>query len=164
MSEADIAKLYENLSLAGEDGAVIEMTEEASVEGIKNVDKCLVGRVLSGKKVNREAFKGLIEQIWSSIGQVEVELVGDNLFMFYFNNGEERNRVLQRGPWHFGNSLIVLEKSVGSGTISKLRFYKADFWVQIHDIPLLCMNRRTAKWLAEQIGEVVEIPSESREC
>ncbi|TXG60181.1 hypothetical protein EZV62_014754 [Acer yangbiense] len=26
------------------------------------------------------------------------------------------------------------------------------------------MNRRTAKWLAEQIGEVVEIPSDSREC
>ena len=66
--------------------------------------------------------------------------MGDNLFMFYFNNDDDRNRVLQRGLWHFGNSLIVLEKLVGSGNISKLSFNKADFWVQIHDIPILCMN------------------------
>ncbi|TXG60503.1 hypothetical protein EZV62_015076 [Acer yangbiense] len=111
------------------------MSEETSIDGVKDVDRCLVGKVLAYKKVNREAFKGLIEQIWSPYGQVEVESVGDNLFMFYFNNGEDRNRVLQRGPWHFGNSLIVLEKSTGAGN-----------------------------WLAEQIGEVVEIPSESREC
>ncbi|KAK3228271.1 hypothetical protein Dsin_008133 [Dipteronia sinensis] len=26
------------------------------------------------------------------------------------------------------------------------------------------MNRRTARWLAEQIGGVIEIPSDSREC
>ena len=70
----------------------------------------------------------------------------------------------QRGPWHFGNNLIVLEKPRGTGNIAQLEFNKAEFWVQIHDIPIMCMNRRTAKWLAEQIGEVVELPSESREC
>ncbi|TXG57113.1 hypothetical protein EZV62_018426 [Acer yangbiense] len=164
MSEMEITKLYESLFIAEEDRAILEMSEETSVDGVEDVDRCLVVKVLSGKKVNREAFKGLIEQIWNPNGQVEVELVGDNRFMFYFINNEDRNRVWNRGPWHFGNSLIVLEKPVGPGNISKLSFNKADFWVQIHDIPILCMNRRTAKWLAEQIGEVVEIPLESREC
>ncbi|KAK3204497.1 hypothetical protein Dsin_018543 [Dipteronia sinensis] len=84
--------------------------------------------------------------------------------MFYFINQEDQNRVWQRVPWHFGNSLIVHEKPEGSSNISKLGFNKADFWVQIHDIHILYMNRRMAKWLAEQIGEAVEIPSESREC
>ena len=63
MSATKIAKLYENLSLANEDGAVLEMLKEASIDGIKDVDRCLVGKVLSSKKVNKEAFKGLIEQI-----------------------------------------------------------------------------------------------------
>ncbi|TXG63781.1 hypothetical protein EZV62_010775 [Acer yangbiense] len=152
MSALEIAKLYENLSLAKEDGAVLEMSEETSIDGVKDVDRCLVGKVLSYKKVNREAFKGLIEQIWSMFGHVEVESVRDNLFMFYFKNREDRNRVLQRGPWHFGNSLIVLEKSTREGNVSKLGFNRAEFWVQIHDIPIFCMNRRTAKWLVEQIG------------
>jgi hypothetical protein len=106
----------------------------------------------------------LIEQIWNPYGNVEVELVGENIFMFYFINIEDRNRVWSRGPWHFGNNLIVLEKPSGTGNIAQLGFNKADFWVQIHDIPICCMNRRTAKWLAEQLGEVVEIPAESREC
>ncbi|TXG61030.1 hypothetical protein EZV62_012393 [Acer yangbiense] len=133
MCSIEIEKLYESLSLAEEDNVVLEMSNESSIDGIEDMDRCLVGKVLSGKKVNREAFKGLIEQIWSPFGQVEV-------------------------------NLISLEKPVGLGNIAKLGFNKAEFWIQIHDIPILCMNRRTAKWLAEQLGEVVEIPSESREC
>ncbi|TXG70048.1 hypothetical protein EZV62_004983 [Acer yangbiense] len=129
MSAGDITKLCENLSLVDEDEdeAVLEMSEEASIDGVEDVDRSLVGKVLSGKKVNREAFKGLIEQIWNPFGQVEVELVGDNQFMFHFNNCEEQNQVWYRAPWHFGNSLIVLEKPVGLGNISKLDFDKADF-------------------------------------
>ncbi|TXG73106.1 hypothetical protein EZV62_001685 [Acer yangbiense] len=83
--------------------------------------------------------------------------------MFHFNKQEDRNRVWQRGPWHFGKSLIALAFPQGSGNISHLDFNKADFWIQIHEIPILCMNRRTAKWMVEQIGEVVEIPADSRE-
>ncbi|TXG53035.1 hypothetical protein EZV62_022204 [Acer yangbiense] len=131
MSESEIAKLYENLFLVDEDVVVHEMAEEVKVDEAKDVEMCLVGKVLAGKKVNREAFKRLIEQIWNPFSH---------------------------------NSLIVLEKPVGTGNISRLGFNMADFWIQIHDILILCMNRRTAKWLAEQIGEVVEIPSESREC
>ncbi|TXG56835.1 hypothetical protein EZV62_018148 [Acer yangbiense] len=104
-------------------------------DGVEDMDRCLVGKVISGKRVNREAFKGLIEQIWNQFGQVDVELVGENTFMFYFTNKEDRNK-----------------------------FNEAKLWVQIHDIPIMCMNRRTTKWLAEHIGEVVEIPVESREC
>ncbi|TXG73549.1 hypothetical protein EZV62_002128 [Acer yangbiense] len=126
MCSTEIEKLYQSLSLDEEDKTVLEMAEDFTMEGIKDIDRCLVGKVLSGKK--------------------------------------DRNRVWQRGPWHFGNSLIALEKPVGSGNISKLGFNKADFWIQIHEVPIMCMNRRIARWLADQLGEVVEISSESREC
>ncbi|TXG70055.1 hypothetical protein EZV62_004990 [Acer yangbiense] len=126
MSAVELTGLYENLSLAEEDGAALEASEEVQQEGAVDVDRSLVGRVLSGKR--------------------------------------ERNRFWQRSPWHFGKSLIVLEKPVGSRDVSKLGFNRAEFWVQIHDIPIMCMNRRMARWLAEQICVVVEIPSDSREC
>ncbi|KAK2648366.1 hypothetical protein Ddye_015855, partial [Dipteronia dyeriana] len=113
MSAAEIAQLYENLSLADEDGAVHEILEEIIKNGVEDVDRCLVGKVLLRKKVNREAFKGLIKQILSPFGHVEVELVRDNICMFYFINKDDRNRVWQRGLWHFDKSLIVLEKSEG---------------------------------------------------
>ncbi|TXG51391.1 hypothetical protein EZV62_023915 [Acer yangbiense] len=133
MCSSKIEKLYGNISLVDKDEVVLEMTEVSRMDGVDDVDWCLVGKVLLGKKVNREAFK-------------------------------DRNRVWRRGPWHFGNSLIALEKPIDTGNISKLGFNRANFWIQIHDIPILCMNRRTARWLAEQLGEVVEILLESRDC
>ncbi|TXG54824.1 hypothetical protein EZV62_020080 [Acer yangbiense] len=71
MSAKEITDLYENLSIAEEDGVVLETSETEIEDGAKDVDCCLVGKVLTGKKVNREAFRSLIEQIWSPFGQVE---------------------------------------------------------------------------------------------
>ncbi|KAK3221507.1 hypothetical protein Dsin_008532 [Dipteronia sinensis] len=68
-----------------------------------------------------EAFRGLIEHLWNPFGGVEVDVVDDNIFMFYFKILEDRNRVWQRGPWHFDNCLIVLEKPEGLGDITKLK-------------------------------------------
>ncbi|TXG53188.1 hypothetical protein EZV62_022357 [Acer yangbiense] len=162
--DSKIAKLYENLSIADEDMAIHEPAEEAQVDGVAEVNHCLVGKVLSGKRVNREAFKMLIDQLWSPFGAVDTELVGDNIFMFYFNNQVDRDRIWQRGPWYFEKSLVALEKPTGIGNIALLAFNKVELWVQIHEVPIMCMNRRMAKWMAEQIGEVIDIPSESKEC
>ncbi|KAK2658112.1 hypothetical protein Ddye_011164 [Dipteronia dyeriana] len=96
--ESDIAKLYVNLSITDEDGSILELSEEAQRDRVEDVNHCLVGKVLSRKKVNREAFKVLIEQLWSPFGNVETELVGENTFMFYFNNQLDRDRIRQRGP------------------------------------------------------------------
>ncbi|KAL5829026.1 hypothetical protein ACOSQ3_018494 [Xanthoceras sorbifolium] len=72
--------------------------------------------------------------------------------------------VWNRGPWHFDQCLIVLEEPSGPGEISKMKFNKVDFWIQLHNIPLMCMNKRVAKLLAEMIGDVVEIPVDTKDC
>ncbi|TXG58077.1 hypothetical protein EZV62_015906 [Acer yangbiense] len=148
MESKELAKLCENLSLADEDSEIHQMFGGIENEGVKDVHHCLVGKVLSSRRVNREAFKTVIEQIWSPFGNVDIEVVGENTFMFYFANPEDRNRIWRRGPWHFDRHLIALEKPEGTGNISQLSFSKAEFWVQIHDIPIMCMNRCMAKWLA----------------
>ena len=94
----------------------------------------------------------------SQFGKVEIESVGINLFLFHFTSQKERQRIWQRGPWYFDKSLIVLEKPVGMGSISQLKFDKVELWVQIHDVPISCMNCRMAKWMAKQIGCVIDLP------
>ena len=84
MAEPEIARLYENLSLADEDGEVHDIPGAEIQEEEVAVDLCLVGKILSSKKVNREAFINLIEQLWSPFGRVEIESVGINIFMFRF--------------------------------------------------------------------------------
>ncbi|KAL5739801.1 hypothetical protein ACOSP7_028696 [Xanthoceras sorbifolium] len=164
MDTEEIARLYESLSISEIDGPICRVDGEVKRVERSDVSHCLVGKVLSGKRVNWDAFKGVIEQLWSVIGSVEIESMGDNLFVFYFRRLEDRASVWSRGPWHFDHNLIVLEKPDGVGEISKLGFNRLEIWVQIFNIPLLCMNRGMAKFLAEQIGSVVEIPAESKEC
>ncbi|TXG57629.1 hypothetical protein EZV62_015458 [Acer yangbiense] len=124
----EIAKLCEMLSILDVDGPIRQVSGELRREGLKDVDRCLVGKVLTGKRVNRETFKRVIEQLWSQIRSVEIEAIGDNIFMFIFPSLEVQSMIWSRGPWHFDHNLIVLEKP------------------------------------KEQIGTVVEIPADSREC
>ncbi|TXG66528.1 hypothetical protein EZV62_007803 [Acer yangbiense] len=119
MSEPEIAQLYANLSLADEDGEVHDIPSGEIRDEEVAVGLCLVGKILSSKKVNRDAFIHLIEQLWSPFGRVGIELVEVNVFLFKFNNQEERNRIWQRGPWYFDKSLIVLVKPKGMGHASK---------------------------------------------
>ncbi|KAL5823721.1 hypothetical protein ACOSQ4_021621 [Xanthoceras sorbifolium] len=106
----------------------------------------------------------VIENLWNPIGRVEVEAVGENLFVFHFRCVEERPLVWARGPWYFNGSLIILEKPSGPGDLSRMEFRFVDFWVQIYNIPIMCMNKRFAKLLAERIGMIVEIPAKPKDC
>ncbi|KAK3228386.1 hypothetical protein Dsin_000267 [Dipteronia sinensis] len=72
--------------------------------------------------------------------------------------------VWSRGSWHVNNYLLIFGRSAGPGEISKLQFRQAEFWVQIFNIPLVCRTMKIARIIAEMVGEVVEIPTEDREC
>ncbi|KAK2647323.1 hypothetical protein Ddye_014812 [Dipteronia dyeriana] len=63
MNEAEIAKLYENLSLTGEDRAVHEMIEKANVDGVEDVNRCVVGKVLTKS-----------EECWGKIMRVKIRI------------------------------------------------------------------------------------------
>ncbi|KAL5753058.1 hypothetical protein ACOSP7_023234 [Xanthoceras sorbifolium] len=115
----EIVQLCSSLSLTDVDGPIVQIADEVHREGIREVFHCLVGKVLSRKCINREAFKGVIEQLWSIIGKVDIEIVGANIFVFYFQNVEDRGTVWARGPWHFDGSLIVLEKPLGPGDLTQ---------------------------------------------
>ncbi|KAK3231826.1 hypothetical protein Dsin_003707 [Dipteronia sinensis] len=44
-------------------------------------------------------------------------------------------------PWTFDRATIIFEEPQGSGDILNMVFNKVDFWIKIHQIPLLCMTK-----------------------
>lgn len=87
--------------------------------------------------------------------EVKIESIGDNIFLFKFATKEETKRVLMgRGPWHFDRSLLVLVEQAGIDDIKDQSFTHTSFWVQLHNIPIICMNREDIQKLGEkdQIG------------
>ncbi|KAK3217732.1 hypothetical protein Dsin_011702 [Dipteronia sinensis] len=87
----------------------------------------------------------------------DTEVITGNTFSFTFKNANDRWPVLQRGPWSLNKALLVLEEPVGKGDIKEMSFNKALFWIQIHNVPLLCMTTEIGRFLGEMTSEVKEI-------
>ncbi|KAL5856827.1 hypothetical protein ACOSQ3_004285 [Xanthoceras sorbifolium] len=113
MATDEILRLCEALSLSEEDGLVLDIAEDVQADGIRSVEYCLVEKIFSRRKVNREAFRGTIEQIWGTVGRIEIKMVGDNVFVFHFQSLDDKSMVWSRGPWHFDKNLIVLRNRWG---------------------------------------------------
>ena len=93
---------------------------------------CLVGKILSNILVNRDAFIRVIGRIWQVKKGFSIESVTSNVFVFHFQDLEERQKVLYEGIWSFIKALMVLETPMGTGMIENMTFNHTDFWVQIH--------------------------------
>lgn len=50
-----------------------------------------------------------------------------------------------------------MEELRGLGDITKMQFRFQDYWIQIHNIPLLCMSEAVGFSLGKMIGEVIEV-------
>lgn len=117
---------------------------------------CLADKVLSSRTINREAFRAGMARLWGNDQVVVIESIGPNRFVFTFLNANYKRRVIVDGPWHFNKSLIVFEE-LGLGELRSLKFDRAKFWIQVHNVPIVCMNERMGLQMGKMIGEVLEL-------
>ncbi|KAL5789589.1 hypothetical protein ACOSQ2_004477 [Xanthoceras sorbifolium] len=165
MELEEIARRCAKLSLSDDDGPIAKVDEGLKAEGIQRLSLSLVGKIISNREVNREAFRNTIASIWLTKSEVEVESIGVNLFVFRFGCSWDRKCVLERDPWSFDKNLLVLKEAVGIGRILEVDFSLAPLWVQIYNLPLACMNRNMGLFLGGLIGVVQEIDGgDSGDC
>lgn len=83
--------------------------------------------------------------------------VGPNKFMFSFQEGLHRDRVLEHGPWNFRGFLLVFRPWSRRDLISHLDFSTCDFWVQIHGLPFEKLSSVNATLIGASLGSVVAV-------
>ncbi|KAH7548565.1 hypothetical protein JRO89_XS14G0166400 [Xanthoceras sorbifolium] len=88
---------------------------------------------------------------------IEVVVIRGNTFVLHIRTTADHRLVLMEGPWCFDKTLIVLEEPVELENIALMRFDKVDFWVQIHNIPLLSMTQDIGRFQRELIGPVKDV-------
>ncbi|TXG51275.1 hypothetical protein EZV62_023799 [Acer yangbiense] len=84
-----------------------------------------------------------------------------------FTGGTEKRWYKENGggPWSFDKALLVLEEPVGKGDIQGMSFNKTAFWIQIHNVPLICMIAEIWRFLGEMVGKVKEVDTgKSGDC
>ena len=77
------------------------------------------------------------------------------MVLIKFEDQSDLKRVLLGEPWSYDKYLITFQQ-VGNGiAVEDLQFNRVDFWVQIHNLPILCMKKSVAETLGRSIGEVI---------
>ncbi|XP_050211413.1 uncharacterized protein LOC126661603 [Mercurialis annua] len=162
----ELSSLCQSLTLCDDEDIVeCDLNAEAKSVGEQKVALSLFGKILSTKTINRDGIISTLNFIWRTKEPLVMEVVGNNIFVVHFQLMEDRRRILCGGPWKFQDHLIVLEIPVGLGNYRESSFDKVSFWVQIHNLPLMCLNKEAGKSLGSQIGEVEEVdPGASGDC
>ncbi|KAK9229667.1 hypothetical protein WN944_022631 [Citrus x changshan-huyou] len=115
--------------------------------------------------ISPEGLRAAMQQVWRSVKEVKVESMGENIFIFKFASEGEKKRIIHGGPWHFNNWLMVLTEPTGVGDIKQQTFTHTSFRVQIHNAPIMCMDKDIMKEIGQKIGKVEEVETdETWEC
>ncbi|KAK3189422.1 hypothetical protein Dsin_028983 [Dipteronia sinensis] len=157
MNAYDIASLCNAFSLKEKERPICILDPKLKNRGEQRLALCRVGKILTTKLINRDAFVDVMNRIWRVDGGVEIEPIKWNIFAFYFRNTKDRKIVLNGGPWTFDRATIAFEKPTGTGDVLEMKFNLVDYWVQIQYLPLLCMTEEIGLFLGQMIGEVRDI-------
>jgi hypothetical protein len=109
------------------------------------------------KRVNKEVFKEVLTRVWRTMRGVVFKELDANIWLFEFKEEDDRRRVLDGRPWSFDCQIIVLNEFNGRTPPTQMAFKQSPFWVQIHDMPLLCMTKGIAVKIGESMGRLVEV-------
>ncbi|KAF5442667.1 hypothetical protein F2P56_035300 [Juglans regia] len=80
-----------------------------------------------------------------------------NKFLVEFQSATEKHRVLLERPWSFDKFLLCIQDCVGCTTSKDITFTRESFWIQLHDLLFVGMNKTMGERLGATIGFVITV-------
>ncbi|KAL9412032.1 hypothetical protein AB3S75_045609 [Citrus x aurantiifolia] len=163
MDSEELIKRCRAIKLSDEEEGRVTFRSKMKAQGEKIVAGCLIGKVIHTRGVSIEGLKAVMQRVWKTSREVKIESLGETIFMFKFGSEMDKRSILVGGPWHFDRAIIVLKKPAGIEDVKKQDFSHASFWVQIHDVPIMCIYKEMANELGAVIRKVEEIETDAAE-
>ena len=92
-----------------------------------------------------DAVTRTFKQLWHSTNGFKIRPFGDHRVLFVFNNLPDVERIINSETWSFDKHLVVLQQYENDSLPRNLKFDKATFWAQVHDMPVRFMLRKVAE-------------------
>ena len=165
MDTEELIRKCKAISIGEDKEKIVNFEGSMRSKGRQVVAGCLVGKILHNRSVNPEGLKSALHMVWRTTKEVRIESLGNNIFLFKFVLEADKKRILAGGPWHFDRALIILTEPTGIGEVTRQTFTHTSFWVQLRNVPIMCMEKDILKVLGEQIGTVEEVETDGNgEC
>ncbi|XP_042958197.1 uncharacterized protein LOC122293793 [Carya illinoinensis] len=161
MEAEDLAKRWERLHLSEEERSCFHVKQDLSKEEDRRGKHCIVGRAMTEKGINSEAFRITMSQIWRLEGWVRFKELGDQCFLIEFQTLADKEKIFSGHPWFFDRHLLTLLEVDGIDSISELHFAYEPFWVQLHNLPLATMTEELGEQFTASIGHVIRVDIEA---
>ncbi|KAK6151607.1 hypothetical protein DH2020_014242 [Rehmannia glutinosa] len=136
--------------------------EENFPKGADRIANCLVARVLSTKLINRDTFRQHLPRIIQATRRINIEVVGENLFILEFLNPIDRRRALGGGlaPLQQFDSFPGVKRVQ---ILESLDFSTWDVWIQCHNIHVAYMQEEIIQRIGDMLGTMIKIDKGDRE-
>ncbi|KAF7139019.1 hypothetical protein RHSIM_Rhsim07G0114000 [Rhododendron simsii] len=133
--------------------------EEGSGETGEITNLCLLGKVLSPKPLNITAISNICNTTWKTRTPFSIVPWSNNVFLFRFQDAEDKASIIRDSPWSVNNSLLVLQNLINGVAIPDQIFTHSPFWVQIHGLPIEKMTQRNAEIIGKRFSKLLAIES-----
>ncbi|KAL0008141.1 hypothetical protein SO802_009643 [Lithocarpus litseifolius] len=117
----------------------------------------LAEKFCTKRRVNLESVARVLKTVWRTQENFEVNDMGENKVLFQFGIKEDLDKVLLLGPWSFDKYLLILHKLEAGEAVTKVKFDRAVFWVQIHGLPTMCQTKEAGILIGGSLGKVEKV-------
>ncbi|KAL2893419.1 Nck-associated protein 1-like [Bienertia sinuspersici] len=127
----DLALKCSSLHLDDGESELIDLGTIDTSNSDGKLDLLLVGRLITKRSYNMEAFKRTKTKVWSPSSNMVIHNLNSNSYAFNFFTGEiwKRSSSIDHSP----------------------------FWIRLYNLPFNCRSNDTVKVLTSGLGEVLEI-------
>ncbi|KAL2893311.1 hypothetical protein RDABS01_009220 [Bienertia sinuspersici] len=156
----ELVEKCSSLRLEEEEKSLIdlgELEEENPKETKDQISLMLVGRLLTNRPYNVEAFKRTMMKVWAIKNGLVIKRLSTNTFAFQFFHWRDKEKILKDRPWCWENNLLLLTEITGDEQPDQVRIHHSPFWVRIYNLPFNSRSEKVVTALLTGVGEILEI-------
>jgi hypothetical protein len=155
----DLDGLWKRLSLNDKEDNLFDLSSDSQPD-----KPTLAAKFYTRRVINVEAIARTFKPLWQTRKSFSIQDVGDNMVLIEFEEAADLERVLLGEPWSYDKYLIAFHRLSNEVAVENLPFHLVDFWVQLHNLPVLSMKRKVAVAMGSYIGEVLPSPNQEEEA
>ncbi|PNX59710.1 hypothetical protein L195_g051557, partial [Trifolium pratense] len=112
---------------------------------------------LLGKNLGYNTMKNKLESVWNLKGGIDLMNVGNAFYMVKFDGVEDKNKVVNGGPWMIYDRYLAVRHWSPSFNANTAKIDRTMVWIRIPNLNLLYYDESVLWALASMVGTPVKV-------
>lgn len=156
-SIGDITETWGSLTIVDEDDTAVVVNNIGVMGAGRGYELCLVGKLATDRHIKFPFFRDTIAAVWRPGKGVNIKEIQQNLYFFQFFHEADVQRTVEDGPWSYEQNLLVIRRLKPNEEPHEVALNTAEFWVQVHNLPLGFISEKIVTAVGSSIGEVIKM-------